>query len=168
MRIALIAAVADNGVIGKDNELPWRIPGDLKFFKSVTLGKPVIMGRKTWESLPFKPLPGRLNIIVTRNASYEAEGGEVVSTLDQAFERGKKAAQQDGIDEVIVMGGAEIYNLALEHADRLYLTEVHMDVEGDAFFPDIARQDWAVTEKTSDPGDGADIPPHDFVTLEKL
>ncbi|WP_444928765.1 dihydrofolate reductase [Microbulbifer sp. SSSA002] len=134
--IALIAAVARNGAIGKDNELPWRISGDLQFFKRTTMGKPVVMGRKTFESIG-RPLPGRVNIVITRNPDWLADGVEVVQSLDQALSLAQNCAKDSGASEVMVIGGAQIYRQALPLATRLYVTEVDADVDGDAFFPDI-------------------------------
>ncbi len=126
--LSLIAAVARNGAIGKDNALLWRLPEDLKFFKRTTLGCPVIMGRKTWDSIG-RPLPGRRNIVITRNTGWQAEGAEVFHDLDSAL-----AATAD-VPKVFVIGGGELYAQALPHADELVLTEVDADFEGDTFFP---------------------------------
>lgn len=128
--LTLIAAVASNGIIGKDNALPWHLPADLKHFKALTTGHAVIMGRKTWESLPpkFRPLPGRQNIVVTRNAGYQAPGADVATTLPAAL-----AAARDG--QAFVIGGAELYAAALDQADRLELTEIDRAYEGDTRFP---------------------------------
>jgi len=140
-RLALIVAVAENGVIGKNNALPWRLPEDLRHFKRVTLGKPVIMGRKTFESIG-KPLPGRTNIVITRNAAYQAAGVSVVLSLAAALALAQAVAAQDGAEEVMVIGGAEIYRAALPQADQLYLTEVHASVAGDAVLPDVNWNQW--------------------------
>ncbi|AWF82939.1 dihydrofolate reductase [Microbulbifer sp. A4B17] len=134
--IALIAAVARNGAIGKDNELPWRISGDLQFFKRTTMGKPVVMGRKTFESIG-RPLPGRVNIVITRNTDWVAEGVEVVQSLEKALSLAQNCACDSGASEVMIIGGAQIYRQALPLASRLYITEVDAKVDGDAFFPDI-------------------------------
>jgi dihydrofolate reductase len=144
--VALIAAVARNGVIGRDNQLPWRLPGELKYFKAVTLGKPVVMGRKTFESLG-RPLPGRTNIVVTRDRGFAAEGVVIVAGIDAALREADAIARRDGVDEIMVIGGAEIYRQTLPQADVLYLTEVQADVEGDAFFPEYDRAGWALTKR---------------------
>lgn len=136
MHIALIWAMARNGVIGRDNKLPWYLPEDLKYFKRVTTGKPVIMGRKTYDSIG-RPLPNRTNIVVTRDAGLTLEGVKVVTSLDDALDIARAESVISDVDEVIVMGGAEIYAQALPHADRLYVTLVHAEVEGDAVFPPI-------------------------------
>ena len=134
-RLALIAVVARNGAIGLNDELPWRLPEDQQHFRRVTLGCPVIMGRKTWDSLParFKPLPGRRNIVVTRNAQWQAEGAERASSLDDAL------ALAAGAGKAFVVGGAELYRLALPLCDELVLTEVERDFAGDVFFPAFER-----------------------------
>jgi len=138
--LTLIAAVARNGVIGQDNRLPWHLPADLKHFKTLTTGHAVIMGRNTWESLPekFRPLPGRQNIVVTRNEAYRAEGAVVVTSLPAAL----TAAQSD---EAFVIGGAELYAAALPLADRLQLTEIDADYEGDTWFPPRDPNQWRET-----------------------
>jgi dihydrofolate reductase len=134
-----MVAVAENGVIGKNNALPWHLPEDLRYFKRVTMGKPIIMGRKTFESIG-RPLPGRTNIVITRNTALQAEGVKVVYSLDEALELAASIALLDGAQEAVVIGGAQIYREAIPVADRLYVTEVHANVEGDAVLPDI---DWA-------------------------
>lgn len=140
--LTLIAAVARNGVIGIDNRLPWHLPADLKHFKALTTGRTVIMGRKTWESLPakFRPLPGRRNIVVTRNGDYRAEGATVVTSLPAAI----VAAQND---EAFVIGGAELYKAALPLADRLQLTEIDADYAGDTWFPPRDPLEWRETAR---------------------
>ena len=136
--IALIAAVARNGVIGKDNRLLWHLPEDMRHFRETTRGKPVIMGRKTWESLPekFRPLPGRLNIVVSRDRHYPATGATVADSLASAI-----SAAQDA-EEIFIIGGETLYRQAMPLADRLYLTEIDRDFDGDAFFPPLDRQAW--------------------------
>jgi dihydrofolate reductase len=139
--LAIIVAVAENGVIGKDNTLPWHLPEDLRHFKRVTMGKPIIMGRRTFESIG-KPLPGRTNIVITRNPAFRAAGIATVSSLEEALTLAESTARREGVDEVVVIGGAEIYATALPRADRLYLTEVHAGVEGDALLPPIDWTQW--------------------------
>ena len=136
--LSIIAAVARNGVIGKDNQLLWHLPEDMRHFRETTRGKPVIMGRKTWESLPdaFRPLPGRNNIVVSRNPAYQPARATLASTLNDAILKAGDA------EEVFVIGGAELYRLALPIADRLYLTEIDQDFEGDVYFPDIEEGNW--------------------------
>jgi len=141
MNVSLIVAVSRNGVIGLDNQLPWHLPEDLKYFKSVTMGKPLIMGRKTFESIG-RPLPGRTNIVITRDSGWHAEGVEVAQTLLQAMTLARLACAQAELNEIMVIGGEQIYRLALPVADRLYLTEVQAEVEGDAFFPAYDPDQW--------------------------
>lgn len=159
--IVIIAAVAKNRVIGKDNTLIWNIPEDMAHFKALTSGQTVIMGRKTWESLPdaFRPLPGRANIVVSRNPGYQASGGQVVGSLPEAL------AAAAGADIAFVIGGAELYRQALPIADRLLLTEIDQDYPGDAFFPAFTTDDWS--EASRAPQTSASGLPFAFVTYER-
>ena len=136
--ISLIAAVAKNRALGKDGQLLWHLPEDMRYFRETTRGKPVIMGRKTWESLPdaFRPLPGRRNIVISRNPAYDAPGATLAGSLEEAV----RLTQDDA--EVFVIGGAEIYLQALPLAQRLYLTEVTRDFAADAFFPEFSKDTW--------------------------
>lgn len=146
MRISLVVAMAQNGVIGRDGGLPWKLSSDLKRFKAETMGKPVVMGRKTWESIG-KPLPGRLNIIVTRDRAYRAEGAEVAGSLADALTLARVRGRcMTGVDEVCVIGGGDIYAQALPVADRLSVTHVLADVEGDTRFPAIDPAIWRAGE----------------------
>ncbi len=139
--ISLIAAVAANRAIGKNNKLLWHLPEDMRHFRETTRGKPVIMGRKTWESLPdaFRPLPGRQNLVVSRNPSYGAPGATLAGSLEEAL---REAELSDPVEEAFVIGGAELYRQALPLASRLYLTEIVESIEGDVFFPEVLPQDW--------------------------
>jgi len=157
MIVSLVLAMAENGVIGKDGALPWRIPEDMRHFKALTMGKPCIMGRKTWDSLPKKPLPGRANIVVTRDRNFHAEGAIVAHSLDEAFARAGNA------EEIAIIGGAEIYAAALPHAHRIYLTEVHAAFEGDASMPPFDRAIWRETARENHAGD----PAYSFVTYDR-
>lgn len=139
--IAIIVAVASNGVIGRDGSLPWRIPEDMKWFKARTAGRPLIMGRKTWESFPRRPLPGRTNIVVTRQADYRAEGGVVTGSLDDALD----LARGEQPDEIMIIGGAELYRVALPIAKRIYLTLVQGNIGGDTCFPTLDMMQWSET-----------------------
>lgn len=166
IELALMAARARNQCIGRNNELPWRLPGDLQYFKRVTRGKPVIMGRRTWESLN-RALPGRTNIVITRSPDYEAEGGEVVHSLDEALELGKQVAARDDAGEVVVIGGADIFRVALARADRVYMTEVHADVDGDTFFPDMEAGHWREVEREDDAAQPDDEYDYSLVVYER-
>ncbi len=159
--LALVAACARSGVIGIDNKLPWHLPEDMKFFRETTRGKPVIMGRKTWESLPdaFRPLPGRLNIVVSRNPDFHAEGGAVVGSLPEAV------AAAGNAEIACVIGGAEIYRQALPLADRLILTEIDRDYAGDAFFPAFDRAEWQEVSRDARVSESG--LPFAFVTYER-
>jgi dihydrofolate reductase len=140
----LIVARARNGVIGKDNQLPWHLPEDLKHFKRTTLGKPVIMGRKTWESLP-KALPGRLNVVITRQADYVAEGATVVTSIDEALEAVKEN------DHAFIMGGAEIYRQTMDRVTVAHITVINADYEGDAVFEGFNENEWTLAEEDTFP-----------------
>lgn len=162
VRLALIAAVARNGVIGRGGGLPWRIPADLRFFKATTMGKPMIMGRHTFESIG-KALPGRTSIVVTRNPEFTAEEVEVAGDMNQAL----AIAAATGAAEVMVIGGGEIYAAALPLAARLYLTEVHIDAEGDVYFPALDRTQWREASR-EDHAAAGDTPAYSFVTLDRI
>jgi dihydrofolate reductase len=164
MKLTLIAAVARNGCIGKGGTLPWRLPADLQHLRRVTMGCPVVMGRKTWDSLPprFRPLPGRRNIVVTRQAQWRADGAEAVPSLEAALGRVADAAK------VFVIGGAELYRAALPRADELVLTEIAREFDGDAHFPDWDRAQFREVSRDvhrADPPDGFTFA---FVTYERL
>jgi dihydrofolate reductase len=147
MKIALIVAASQNHVIGLDNQLPWHLPEDLQYFKAVTMGKPILMGRKTYDSIG-RPLPGRVNIVLTRDASWTAEGVEVVNDLDSAISASEKACAASGAEELMIIGGEQIYRKFLPVANKLYLTKVEAEIEGDAYFPAIDSNQWRqVAEK---------------------
>jgi dihydrofolate reductase len=155
--VAIIAAVAANGVIGNANAIPWRLPSDFAHFKRMTLGKPLIMGRKTFESIG-RPLPGRTNIVVTRQEGYQPDGVLVISSLEAALEHAQAIAASDRANEVMVGGGAEIYAQALPLADRLYITHVGARPVGDAYFPTVNPEEWkesGVIEVPANPDDSA-------------
>lgn len=153
--------MAANRVIGLDGALPWRLPADLRHFKRVTLRKPVVMGRKTWESLHVRPLPGRQNIVLTRNSSFKGDQALVVHSLDEALDVAAVEA------EVMVIGGEEIYRLALPRADRIYLTEVHKSFEGDAQFPEFDPDEWREVRRENHRAEPP-APAYSFVVLERL
>ncbi len=141
LKLSLICAISDNGVIGRNNKLPWHLSEDLKYFKRTTMGKCIIMGRKTYESIG-KPLPGRTNIIVTRNRNYDVENARVVDSLADAIELAENISFIDGSEEAFVIGGAQLYGEALPVVERMHLTRIHADVEGDAWFPEFDAQEW--------------------------
>jgi dihydrofolate reductase len=156
--LVLVAARGRNGVIGRDGALPWRLKSDMALFKAATLGKPVIMGRKTWESLPKKPLPGRLNIVLSRDGAFEPKGALVCERFEEALEIAREQAREDGVDEVAVIGGSALFELALPRARRLYLTEVDADPEGEVRFPDIDETVWTeVRQERHQAGEGDDF-----------
>jgi dihydrofolate reductase len=167
MDIALIWAMSNNGVIGRDNGLPWRLPKDMKFFMATTMGKPVIMGRRTFETMKA-PLPRRTNIVVTRNADYQPPGVKVAGDLDAAVALAEIQCRVDGVDEIMIAGGADIYRLALPIATRLYRTTVDADVEGDTFFPDMDTALWREVSCESFPADAANSYPFSISVLERL
>jgi dihydrofolate reductase len=160
-QLVLVVARARNGVIGRDGDLPWRLRSDLQRFKAITVGKPCIMGRRTWESLPLKPLPGRLNIILSRDESFAARGALVCTTLDEAIEIARETAEEDGVGEICVIGGAGLFEKALPRARRLYLTEVEAEPEGDVVFP--AFDETAFVEVSSEPHPAGEKDDHAFV-----
>jgi dihydrofolate reductase len=165
--VSIIAAVAENGVIGRDGDLPWRLSSDLRRFKEITLGKPVVMGRKTWDSIG-RPLPGRANIVVSRNADFVADGADVAADIDAALEIARRRAAETGADEIFVIGGAALYEAALGLAGRLYLTEVQAAVSGDTHFPDVDCALWREIARETRPAGEKDDHPHAFVTLERV
>ncbi len=166
MKLAVIVAQATNRVIGRANKLPWHLPEDLKYFKKVTLGKPIIMGRKTFESIG-RPLPGRTNIVVTRDAGYSRPGIEVVHSLDAAVTLADSLCEINGIDEAMLIGGAELYAQALPQAQRLYLTQVHASVEGDAYFPAYQQQEWRELGREDYSASGCNPYDYSFIVLER-
>ena len=148
--LSLIAALGENRVIGVDNSMPWHLPGDFKYFKATTLGKPIIMGRKTWDSLG-RPLPGRLNLVVSRQAELVLDGAEVFPSLEAAMARAEQWAREQGADEIMLIGGAQLYAQALAQADRLYLTQVALSPEGDAWFPEFDPAQWKRVSSAENP-----------------
>ena len=163
--LCMIAALAQNRVIGRDNQLPWHLPADLKHFKALTLGKPIIMGRKTWDSLG-RPLPGRLNLVVSRQPSLQLEGAEVFASLTEALVRADAWAREQGVSELMLIGGAQLYELGLAQADRLYLTRVAVSPEGDAYFPEVSDADWQRTSAIEHP-QGPETPAYVFEAWER-
>lgn len=166
MHLAIIVAAAENGVIGRNNALPWHLPGDLQYFKRVTMGKPIVMGRKTFESIG-RPLPGRTNVVISRDPEYSAEGVRVVGSLDTALRMAQDIALIDGAEELVVIGGAEIYRDALPLARRLYLTEVHAVIDGDAHLPDIDWGHWREIRRERHAAEGNNPYDYSFVVFER-
>ena len=144
-KIAMIAGVAENGVIGNDQTIPWRVPSDMAFFKRTTMGKPIVMGRKQFETVG-RPLPGRTNIVVTRQRGYQPEGVLVFHDIDAALEQAHNIAAADGVDEIMIIGGGELYAQLIDRADRLYITHIDLNPGGDVLFPPIAPEEWAVVD----------------------
>jgi dihydrofolate reductase len=165
MIISMIAAMSSNRVIGKNNDLPWHLPDDFNFFKQTTKGHFVIMGRKNFESLPanFRPLPHRTNIVITRKTDYQADGVTILHSLEEAIAQGR-AAQQE---ELFIIGGGEIYKLGLTLADKIYLTEINAEVNGDTHFPEFDKSLWKETDRKHHPADDRHKYSFDFVTYQK-
>jgi dihydrofolate reductase len=161
-RISLVVAASLNGVIGRDGGLPWHISSDLKKFKTITMGNPIIMGRKTWESLPKKPLPGRRNIVITRQADYKAAGAVVAHDAKSAL------AAAGGAEEIAVIGGGEIYRMFLPLAGRIYLTEVDLEVDGDTHFPKLEPAEWREVAAEIHPAGPNDSASFALRTLDRI
>lgn len=160
-------ARARNGVIGRGGGLPWRLKSDLAIFRAVTLGKPVIMGRKTWESLPRRPLRGRTNIVLSTDPAFDADGAVVCSDFSEAVQIGREQARDEGAEEVCVIGGASLFELALPRARRLYLTEVEGEPEGDVIVPPIDESQWREVRREHHPASDLDEYPFTFRVLER-
>lgn len=158
--VSLVVARARNGVIGRDNTLPWRLPDDLRHFKMLTMGKPMLMGRRTFEAIG-RALPGRLNLVLTRDPAWHAPGAIVVHSLDEAFARASGAA------ELMVIGGAELFALVLPLAEHVYLTDVHAAMAGDTHFPDLAPEEWRELERREHPADADHAHAMTFRTLQR-
>ena len=165
MIISMIAAMGSNRVIGKDNDIPWHLPDDFKYFKDTTKGHHVIMGRKNWESLPhsFQPLPGRTNVIITRQSNYEAKGEPVVQSLEDAL----AIARQNGEKEAFIIGGGEIYRMGLEIADKIYLTEINQSFDGQVTFPEFDTSAWQEISREHHPIDERHKFSFDFVVYSR-
>ncbi|MFO1167005.1 MAG: dihydrofolate reductase [Rhodoblastus sp.] len=166
-KIVLVAAVARNGAIGVKGGLPWRLPSDLKHLRETTWGRPMVMGRKTFDSIG-KPLPGRESIVVTRDASFSREGVHVARTIDAALALGAARAKAMGVDEIMVIGGGELYRATLDRADRLVLSEVDLAPEGDAFFPEIDMNRWREVSRHTPPRGEKDEASFTVRTLERV
>jgi dihydrofolate reductase len=162
-KISAILAMSENRAIGIKNQLPWHLPADLKHFKTITSGHPVLMGRKTYESIG-RPLPNRSNIIITRNANFQAPGCLVVQTIEQVMQQ----ANEINCDEFFIIGGAEVYKQFMPYIDRIYLTIVHTIVEGDAYFPELNPSEWQEKEKVRHQADENNSYDYSFIVLEKI
>ena len=162
MIISTIVAVAKNNVIGKDNDIPWYLPADLKYFKKITTGHHIVMGRKCYESIG-RPLPKRTNVVVTRNPFFIASGCLITHNVAEAVE----LAEANGEEEVFIIGGGQIYEIALPHVDRIYLTEVDVEVEGDIFFPTIDPNNWNLIKETKNKSDEKNEYDYTFKILER-
>ena len=167
MNITLIVAVADNGVIGQGNAIPWRLKSDMQRLKAMTMGKPIVMGRKTFESLPRRPLPGRTNIVITRNPDYQAPGAVVTTSFTAARELATGDALRRSATEIAVIGGSEIYAQWMDAADRLEITEVHAKPAGDAFFAPIDASIWEEAARVRHPAAGEDSVDFSYVTYRR-
>ncbi len=165
MRLSLIAAMAENRVIGINNTLPWKLPSDMRWFRQHTLGKPVIMGRKTFESFGGRPLPDRTNIVITRDTAYSAKGAVVVTSIEQALDEARRVAGETG--EAMIIGGASFYAQMLNRVDRMYLTFVDADIKGDAWFPEYNSADWQQIERIDVAADEKNAFPHHFIIFER-
>ena len=164
MQIVLIAAVAENGVIGRDGGMPWRLRSDMRHFRGLTLGRPVVMGRKTYLSLSIKPLPGRTNIVVSRDRDFTLTGAIVAPSLEAALESARGDALRRGVDAIMVIGGADIYAQALPLAQRLEITHVHLTADGNAVFPPIDPAVWRQSARTAHPAGPDDDAPYEVAT----
>ena len=160
----MIAAMGNDRVIGKDNKMPWHLPADLQWFKKTTLGSPILMGRKTYESIGF-PLPGRLNIILSRNTNLQIEGCSVVNSLQDALDLAH--TQENEKEEIFITGGSHLYNTFLEKADRLYLTLIDATFDGDTYFPDYTQFDWTEVDRQDNEADDKNPYPYSFITLDR-
>jgi len=165
--VSLVYAISKNGVIGRDGGLPWRLKSDMALFKQITLFKPVIMGRKTWDSLPKKPLPGRLNVVLSRDGSFEPHGALVCEGIDEALQIAREQAADDGAEEVCVIGGAGVFAAALPKAKRLYVTEVDAVVEGDTHLPPLDESQWREVSREAHPAGPEDDHAFVFRVLER-
>ena len=161
MQVTIVVARARNGVIGAQNSLPWRLPADLKHFRKITLGNPVVMGRRTWESIG-RPLPDRRNIVITRNPAFTAPGCETADSVEAAL------AMVAGVRDVMIIGGAAVYQESMKYVKRMHVTEVHAEVEGDTFFPEFDITEWRETRRVDHAADEANAYAYSFVTLEKV
>lgn len=167
VKVSLIVAAAENGTIGKDNDMPWRISSDLKYFKEVTMNKPVIMGRKTFQSIG-KPLQGRANIVITRDTTFTHEGVITAHSIEMALVVARDMADVKKEKEIMIIGGAQIYALTLPIADRLYLTRIHAEIDGDAHFPELDEKEWLEYSREVHSAGDNDSHGHSFIVLDRI
>lgn len=167
IKTSLIVAVTENGIIGKDNDMPWKISSDLQYFKKITLNKPVIMGRKTFASIG-KPLINRTNIVITRDTGFTHEGVITAHSAEMALDVGKNIAEAKGLKEIMVIGGAQIYDLTLPYADRLYLTRIHANIEGDTYFPQLHENEWIEYSSERHVAGEKDSHDYSFIVLDRI
>lgn len=165
-KLVIVVAVAENGVIGRNGGMPWRIPSDLKHFKTITMGKPVVMGRKTFESIG-RPLPGRTNIVLTRDRNWRADGALTGQSLEEVLRLANEGAARSGTGEFAIIGGSTLFEKTLPMAARIELTEVHARPEGDVFFPEFDRSEWRETRREGPIQDEKDEYPYSVMTLER-
>ena len=164
--IALVVAVGENRAIGRGGDLPWRLSSDMRYFRKVTMGKPIIMGRLTFGSLP-RVLDGRLNIVLTRNAAFEAPGAIMAYNLEEALDVARREAKRSGVDEIMVIGGADVFRAVLPQAGRIYLTEVEAAPNADTWFPALDRSDWHEVSREAHPAGPKDDHAFSFVVLDR-
>lgn len=162
MIVSLLVAASENNVIGKDNKLPWHLPNDLKYFKNLTWGMPILMGRKTFDSIG-KALPGRKSIVITRNRDWQHQGVDVVHSIEEAIQK----AEFFGVKEIFVIGGAEIFKTSLLTADRIYLTRIHHNFDGDVFFPEVLEEKWKLTSTRYCEADEKNLYNHTYQVWER-
>lgn len=165
--IVQVVAVSLNGVIGANGDMPWSLPSDLKRFKQITMGKPIVMGRKTFDSIG-RPLPGRANIVISRSATYQADGVHVVSSIDEALELGIRLAKDTGAEEVCVIGGGQIYLQTLDRTRRIYMTRVMAEMAGDTVYPELPSDEWEEVAREHHQEGPKDTANFDIVTLERV
>jgi dihydrofolate reductase len=166
VEVSMIVAMTKDRVIGANNQMPWHLPADLKHFKATTMAKPIVMGRKTWESIG-RPLPGRRNIVISRQADFRAEGADVFASVADAVALAKSSALEAGQSEIFIIGGEAIYRSALALAGKVYLTELDLSVAGDAWFPELPQGEWLETARECYPVTGVGLPAYCFVTLQR-
>ena len=165
--IALVVAKAENGAIGRGGDLPWHLRSDMRYFRHITMGKPIIMGRLTFMSLP-RALDGRLNIVLTRNAAFTAPGAVMAYNLEEALDVARRAAKRDSVNEIMVMGGEDVFREVLPQADRIYLTEVHASPDADTWFPALDPREWRESSREAHDAGPNDDHDFSFVVLERL